>query len=98
MGKTTILVVEDEAAIQQLVSYNLIKAGFNVSCADTGEEALQILLKEEIDCILLDLMLPGISGLEVCRKIRMQQRHERASYSGNHAYRQGGGGRYCRGP
>ncbi len=73
MGKTTILVVEDEAAIQQLVSYNLIKAGFNVSCADTGEEALQILLKEEIDCILLDLMLPGISGLEVCRKIRMSK-------------------------
>lgn len=73
MGKTTILVVEDEAAIQQLVSYNLIKAGFHVSCADTGEEALQILLNEEIDCILLDLMLPGISGLEVCRKIRMHK-------------------------
>lgn len=74
MGKTTILVVEDEAAIQQLVSYNLIKAGFHVSCADTGEEALQILLNEEIDCILLDLMLPGISGLEVCQKIRMHKR------------------------
>jgi two-component system alkaline phosphatase synthesis response regulator PhoP len=70
MGKITILVVEDEAAIQQLVSYNLIKAGFNVSCADSGEEALDILLKEEIDLILLDLMLPGMSGLEVCEKIR----------------------------
>ena len=70
MGKVTILVVEDEAAIQQLVSYNLIKAGFHVTCADSGEEALACLLKEEIDCVLLDLMLPGMSGLEVCESIR----------------------------
>jgi len=70
MGKVNILVVEDEAAIQQLVSYNLIKAGFHVTCADTGEEALEHLLNEEIDCILLDLMLPGMSGIEVCAKIR----------------------------
>ena len=70
MGKVTILVVEDEAAIQQLVSYNLIKAGFHVSCADNGEEALECLLREDIDCVLLDLMLPGMSGLEVCEAIR----------------------------
>lgn len=70
MGKITILVVEDEAAIQQLVSYNLIKAGFHVTCADNGEEALECLLKESIDCVLLDLMLPGMSGLEVCETIR----------------------------
>lgn len=70
MGKVTILVVEDEAAIQQLVSYNLIKAGFHVSCADSGEEALDILLREDIDCVLLDLMLPGMSGLDVCETIR----------------------------
>ena len=70
MGKITILVVEDEAAIQQLVSYNLIKAGFHVTCADNGEEALECLLQESIDCVLLDLMLPGMSGLEVCETIR----------------------------
>ncbi|MCB2214894.1 response regulator transcription factor [Desulfofustis glycolicus] len=70
MGKITILVVEDEAAIQQLVSYNLIKAGFHVTCADSGEEALECLLREDIDCVLLDLMLPGMSGLEVCEAIR----------------------------
>jgi len=70
MGKVTILVVEDEASIQQLVSYNLIKAGFHVTCADSGEEALDCLLKERIDCIVLDLMLPGMSGLEVCETIR----------------------------
>jgi two-component system phosphate regulon response regulator PhoB len=70
MGKITILIVEDEAAIQQLVSYNLIKAGFHVTCADNGEEALECLLQESIDCVLLDLMLPGMSGLEVCETIR----------------------------
>ncbi len=70
MGKVTILVVEDEASIQQLVSYNLIKAGFHVTCADSGEEALDCLLEEKIDCILLDLMLPGMSGHEVCETIR----------------------------
>lgn len=77
MGKVNILVVEDEMAIQQLVSYNLIKAGFHVSCADTGEIALELLYREEIDCILLDLMLPGMSGLEVCTSIK-----EKAGRSG----------------
>ncbi len=70
MGKVNILVVEDEADIQQLVSYNLIRAGFHVTCADTGEEALERLRTEEIDCVLLDLNLPGISGLEVCTAMR----------------------------
>lgn len=77
MAKVTVLVVEDESDIQQLVSYNLIRAGFNVTCADTGEEALERLQAEEIHCILLDLMLPGMSGLEVCRALR---RHEREKY------------------
>ena len=70
MGKLNVLVVEDEADIQQLVSYNLIRAGFNVTCADTGEEALERIRIEEIDCVLLDLMLPGMSGLEVCATMR----------------------------
>lgn len=70
MGKAHILIVEDEADIQQLVSYNLIKAGFHVSCADSGEEALDHLRKEMIDCVLLDLMLPGMSGLELCSVVK----------------------------
>jgi two-component system phosphate regulon response regulator PhoB len=70
MAKVNVLVVEDEADIQQLVSYNLIRAGFHVTCADSGEEALERLRTEEIDCVLLDLMLPGISGLEVCSAMR----------------------------
>ena len=67
MKHANILVVEDDASIQQLVSYNLIKAGFHVTCADSGEEALDFLLEEKIDCVLLDLMLPGMSGYAVCQ-------------------------------
>ena len=70
MGKVHVLIVEDEADIQQLVSYNLIRAGFHVTCADSGEEALDCLKEENIDCMLLDLMLPGLSGLEVCTEIK----------------------------
>jgi len=70
MAKLNVLVVEDEADIQQLVSYNLIRAGFHVTCADTGEEALERLRTEDIDCVLLDLMLPGMSGSDVCRAMR----------------------------
>ena len=70
MKKPSILVVEDDADIQQLVSYNLVKAGFNVTCADTGEEALQKLSMEPVDAIVLDLMLPGKDGLTVCRELR----------------------------
>lgn len=70
MAKVNVLVVEDEADIQQLVSYNLIRAGFHVTCADSGEEALECLRNEEIDCVLLDLMLPGMSGMDVCRAMR----------------------------
>ncbi|BHH84165.1 response regulator transcription factor [Desulforhopalus sp. 52FAK] len=70
MAKINVLVVEDEADIQQLVSYNLIRAGFHVTCADSGEEAMERLRAEEIDCVLLDLMLPGMSGIDVCAAIR----------------------------
>lgn len=70
VGKASILVIEDDLDIQQLVSYNLIKAGFNVSCADSGEEGLQLLQNESIDLLLLDLMLPGRDGMEICSMIR----------------------------
>ncbi len=79
MAKLHILVVEDEADIQQLVSYNLIKAGFHVTCADSGEEALACLEREDIDCILLDLMLPGISGTEVCAALKKGESKHRAA-------------------
>ena len=73
MGKANILIVEDDEDIQQLVSYNLIKSGFHVTCADSGEEGLRKLQADGIDCILLDLMLQGMSGLEVCRAIKKNE-------------------------
>lgn len=73
MRKANILVVEDDTDIQQLVSYNLIKSGFNVTCADSGEEALQRLGREPFDAMVLDLMLPGKDGHEVCRLVRSQE-------------------------
>jgi len=71
--KPSILVVEDDTDIQQLVSYNLIKAGFNVSCAGRGEEALQVLGRELVDAMVLDLMLPGKNGNEICQAVRKQE-------------------------
>lgn len=73
MSKPNILVVEDDADIQQLVTYNLIKSGMQVICADNGEEALEVLESEHVDAIILDLMLPGKDGLEICRIIRNQE-------------------------
>jgi two-component system, OmpR family, alkaline phosphatase synthesis response regulator PhoP len=70
MAKETILVVEDEEDIRELLKYNLEKEGYQVTVAATGEEALQTVRSRRPDLILLDLMLPGMDGLEVCRRIR----------------------------
>jgi len=70
MAKETILVVEDEEDIRELLKYNLEKEGYQVFAAATGEEALRAVRDRRPDLILLDLMLPGIDGLEVCRRIR----------------------------
>jgi len=74
MKKYNILVIEDDTDIQQLVSYNLIKSGCNVTCADSGEEGLQFLEKESFSAIILDLMLPGRNGMEICHQIRMDNK------------------------
>ena len=68
--KPSLLIVEDEEDILALLHFNLIKAGYNVTCAACGEEALHILQQQTPDLILLDLMLPGISGLEICERLR----------------------------
>lgn len=73
MSKANVLIVEDDEDIQQLVSYNLIKAGFHVTCADSGEDGLEKLKGGDIDCIILDLMLPGMSGQEVCRAVKKSE-------------------------
>ena len=65
-----ILVIDDEPDIVELVSYNLKKEGFTVSSASDGEEALSKIKKEDFTLVILDLMLPGIQGMELCRIIR----------------------------
>jgi len=68
--KPVILVVEDETALVRLLRYNLEKEGFEVLEATDGEEALLVLSERRIDLVLLDWMLPEVSGIEVCRRIR----------------------------
>jgi two-component system alkaline phosphatase synthesis response regulator PhoP len=70
MSKINILIVDDEIHILELLRYNLESNGYNVIQAETGEEALEKIRTYDINIILLDLMLPGIDGLEVLRKIR----------------------------
>jgi len=67
-----ILVVEDEENIRQTLRYNLVKEGYSVSVACTGPEALTEARRVRPDLILLDLMLPELSGLEVCRILRQE--------------------------
>jgi two-component system phosphate regulon response regulator PhoB len=70
MSKEHILVIEDEEDILALIHFNLIKAGFRVECATTGEEGFKKARDFNPDLIILDLMLPGIDGMEVCRRLR----------------------------
>jgi two-component system phosphate regulon response regulator PhoB len=70
MLKKSILVVEDEEDIRELVSYHLLKDGYQVAGVATGEEALAMVESQIPDLIVLDLMLPGIDGISVCRKLR----------------------------
>jgi DNA-binding response OmpR family regulator len=68
----TILVVDDEARIVQLVRDYLERAGFDVVTARDGETALQVARLQRPDLIILDLMLPGVDGLDVCRRLRQE--------------------------
>ena len=70
MTRPAVLVVEDEPALSTLLRYNLEKEGFAVSEARDGEEALLQLKEAKPDAVLLDWMLPRLSGLELCRQIR----------------------------
>lgn len=70
MNKERILVIEDEEDILALIHFNLVKAGFQVECAVTGEEGFTKVREYNPDLVFLDLMLPGMDGLEVCRRLR----------------------------
>jgi DNA-binding response OmpR family regulator len=67
---STILLVDDEDAVQKLLSYPLERDGFRVLQARNGEEALQLFDHERVDLVVLDLMLPKVDGLEVCKRLR----------------------------
>lgn len=69
---TTILVVEDEASLREPLEYLLRREGYEVSGVDNGTDAVQVAQSSEPDLILLDLMLPGMPGTEVCREIRQR--------------------------
>jgi len=75
MKAPLVLIVEDEAPLRTLLAYNLESAGFRVVEAENGEEALLLLKETQPDFVLLDWMLPLLSGIEVCRQIRRNPAH-----------------------
>lgn len=72
--KESILVVDDEEDILELLRYNLTKNGYKVTCVATGEEGVSSSKANIPDLVLLDLMLPGVDGLEVCRRLKADPR------------------------
>ncbi|GBR47889.1 phosphate regulon transcriptional regulatory protein PhoB [Acetobacter pomorum] len=72
MNKADLLVVEDDPELSRLIGYNLEKQGYTVRVVGDGEAALEEVRQKRPDLLLLDWMLPGISGLEVCRQLRGQ--------------------------
>jgi two-component system phosphate regulon response regulator PhoB len=73
MAQETILLVEDEESIVELVRYNLAREGYKVHIAMSGEEALSVLRTIKPSLILLDIMLPEIGGLEVCKRLKSEE-------------------------
>jgi two-component system, OmpR family, alkaline phosphatase synthesis response regulator PhoP len=76
MIRQSVLVVEDEEDIRELVSYNLLKEGYQVAGVGSGEDALTAVESKTPDLILLDIMLPGLDGLRVCRKLKENPKYE----------------------
>ncbi|NIP24934.1 MAG: response regulator [Phycisphaerae bacterium] len=76
MGKATILIVDDEEDIRELVELNLAQEGYGILSCETGEQALETAGSKLPDLIILDLMLPGIDGLEVCKKLKSNHKTE----------------------
>ena len=73
MAETKVLIVEDEEALGTLLEYNLTKEGFETALVRDGEEALLRIEEERPDAVVLDWMLPSVSGIEVCRRLRANQ-------------------------
>jgi DNA-binding response OmpR family regulator len=76
MNPNSVLVTEDDADILELITYSLESEGFRVHAAQNGQDALSILSDESVDLAILDVMLPDMSGIELCRKIKKEERLE----------------------
>ena len=70
MSAMKVVVIEDEPDILELIEYNLRREGFEVATATTGRSGLSVIGREKPDIVLLDLLLPGLDGLDVCRRLR----------------------------
>ena len=71
MSQRKIVVIEDEPDILEAIQYNLEREGFRVITATSGDDGLQTVIREDPDLLVLDLLLPGLDGLEVCRRLKM---------------------------
>lgn len=79
MAKEKLLVVEDDEDIQELIIFNLAKEGYQVKGVSSGEDALAAVEENIPDVVVLDLMLPGVDGLEVCRQLKRDQKTQEVS-------------------
>ncbi|MDR2149813.1 MAG: response regulator transcription factor [Spirochaetaceae bacterium] len=73
MAKAALLIIEDEAEIQELLSLAMVKEGWKLIMAQTAEEGLDLLKQRAVDCIILDIMLPGMDGFTLLKKIKTDQ-------------------------
>jgi two-component system phosphate regulon response regulator PhoB len=90
MSEKTIVVIEDEGDILEVIAYNLRREGYRVKSSRDGVEGFRLIQTEAPDLVLLDLMLPGLDGIEVCRKLN--------GYPGHHGDGERGRERYCSWP
>lgn len=70
MSKERLLIIEDDEDIRELIRFNLVKDGFRVTCVNEGTSAMKAIQTETYDLVLLDLMLPDIQGLDICKLLR----------------------------
>ena len=74
-----ILIIEDDPDIRELIKYNLMREGFRVTAAQDGQEGYDYAMDLSIDLVILDLMLPKLNGIEVCKKLRDSQSCKKCS-------------------
>ncbi len=77
LSKQKVLVIEDDLHIQELLKYNLEKDGYDVTIIENGEEGLRVGRESNTSVIILDIMLPDMDGLEICKRLRMDKRTEK---------------------